>query len=156
MRKLEAAAVVPAAPAAVFEFLSELENHWRVADRFVEVVSLEPAGGVVRVSGPLGLRRTAITRVGRAERPSLLVGSAEIGSRTRARVSWRLTPRGPGTLVRLRAEVERAGPLDRLMLALGGRAWLERRFASALAHLARHFGAGEPAVRRGDPAPAAA
>jgi hypothetical protein len=156
VKTIEAAAVVPAAPGAVFEFLSELENHWRVADRFVEVVSLEPAGGVVRVSGPLALRRTAVTRVERAERPSLLVGTADMGRHTRARVSWRLTPRDPGTLVRLVAEVERAGPIDRLLLALGGRGWLERRFASALAHLARHFGAREPTGRRGDPAPAPA
>ena len=148
MRKLEAAAVVPAAPEAVFEFLSALENHWRVADRFVDVVRLDrPAGddhadgGVVRVTGPLGLRRTAMTRVERAEPPALLVGTADIGPRTRARVSWSLTPHAAGTLVGLAAEIERAAPLDRVLLGLGGRAWLERRFASALAHLARHFGA---------------
>jgi hypothetical protein len=156
VRTLEAAAVVPAAPEAVFDFLSELENHWRVADRFVEVVSLEPVGGVVRVSGPLGLRRTAITRVEQLERPTLLVGTADIGSRTRARVSWSLAPRDAGTLVRLAAEVERATAVDRLLLALGGRRWLERRFGSALAHLARHFGAREPASSRGGPAPAPA
>jgi hypothetical protein len=163
VRELEAVAVVPAAPEAVFEFLTALENHWRVADRFVDVVSLEgaagdghAAGGVVRVTGPLGLRRTAATRVERAEPPALLVGTANIGPRTRARVSWSLASYGGGTLVRLAAVVERASRLDRALLALGGRAWLERRFASALAHLARHFGAREPAVSRGGPALAGA
>ena len=65
---VEAAAVIPAAPEDVFAFLSDLQNHWRLADRFVEVVALESSdgggdGGTVRVRGPLGVRRTATTRV---------------------------------------------------------------------------------------------
>jgi hypothetical protein len=148
MKRIEAVAVVPAAPEAVFEFLSELRNHWAVADRFVDVVRLGAAGGVVRISGPLGLRRTAATRVMQVESPAFIVGTAEIGARTRARVSWLLSPRNNSTVVRLVARVERASPLDRLLLALGGRVWLERRFASALTHLAGHFGAREAPVGR--------
>ena len=139
MRPLEAVAVVPAPPAAVFGFLSELENHWKVADRFVDVLSLDGSGGVVRVSGPLGLRRTALTRVTAIEPPDRMEGTAEMGRHTRARVSWTLTGRGDSTLVRLAATVERSSALDRLLLTLGGRAWLERRFASAVAKLALSF-----------------
>jgi len=148
VRKLEAIAVVPAAPEHVFAFLSDLRNHWAVADRFVDVVQLGVAGGIVRISGPLGLRRTAATTVTHVQSPALIVGTAEIGARTRARVSWSLWPRDTSTVVRLAAEVEKTSPLDRLLLVFGGRGWLERRFASALAHLAGHFGAREPAVGR--------
>ncbi len=67
--EIEATAIVPAAPEEVFEFLSDLSNHWRLVDRFVEVISLTgpdggpPDSGVVRLRGPLGVRRTVHTRV---------------------------------------------------------------------------------------------
>jgi hypothetical protein len=166
MTKLEAVAVVRAPREAVFEFLSELDNHWRVADRFVDVIRLDGPGdgaadgGLVQLRGPLGLRRTVLTRVERMEAPALIVGTADIGTRTRAHVYWSLSPsdtlsrspRDAGTVVSLAAEVHSASPLDRLLLALGGRAWLERRLASTLAHLARHFGVREPVAGPGGPA----
>ena len=79
---VEAAALIPAAPEEVFAFLSDLGNHWRLADRFVEVVTLESSevghadGGTVRVRGPLGLRRTATTRPASPARPSSRAGHA--------------------------------------------------------------------------------
>jgi hypothetical protein len=146
VRKIEAVAVVPAERERVFAFLSDLRNHWLVADPFVDVVRLGAAGGVVRISGPLGLRRTTATKVTRAEPPAFIAGTAEIGARTRAQVSWLLSPRGASTTVRLVAQVEQASALDRVLLALGGRAWLERRFAGALARLAGHLGAREAAL----------
>src|ERR687886_2366634 len=139
---IEAAALVPAPPEDVFAFLTDLRNHWRLADRFVEVVTLEASdgvhadGGKVRVRGPLGLRRTATTRVVAARAPRLMIGTAELEGGTRARVSWVIAARLRSTRVRLAAEIERAGPLDRLLLALGGRWWLRRRFASTLERLA--------------------
>ncbi len=129
-----------AAPAAtIFAYLADLEQHWQLADRFIEVVSLEPSpagaparGGVVRMRGPLGIGRVAHTRVIEADPPTTLAGSAEVGSGTVARVSWTLRPAGDRTHVRLEATVERASPLDRALLALGGGRWLERRFATIL------------------------
>ena len=140
MTEIVAARLVPAPPEAVFAFLADLANHWWLATRFVEVVDLDPSvdghgGGRVRVRGPLGLRRTALTRVEHARTPQLVVGSARVGRRTRARVSWTLGARGAGTWVRLAATVERASTLDRLLLRAGGRAWLEGRFAGTLARL---------------------
>jgi polyketide cyclase/dehydrase/lipid transport protein len=154
---VEAAALVPAAPEEVFAFLSDLRNHWRLADRFVEVVTLESAergpadGGTVRVRGPLGVRRTATTRVVAAREPRLLIGTAELAGGTRARVSWVLGKRMSSTRVRLAAEIERAGTLDRALLALGGRWWLRRRFASTLERLAAEF-ARQPAQAGDQPA----
>ena len=153
---VEAAALVPAAPEEVFAFLSDLRNHWRLADRFVEVVTLEssqggPAdGGMVRVRGPLGLRRTATTRVVAAREPRLMIGTAELDGGTRARVSWVLGRRMSTTRVRLAAEIERASLLDRALLVLGGRWSLRRRFSSTLERLAAEFALS--AQRTGDQA----
>ena len=150
---VEAAALVPAAPEDVFAFLSDLRNHWRLADRFVEVVTLEASDGVhadggrVRVRGPLGLRRTATIRVVAARAPRLLIGTAELAGGTRARVSWTIAGRLGSTRVRLAAELERARRLDRLLLAAGGRWWLRRRFESTLARLGRELAAATDAER---------
>jgi uncharacterized protein YndB with AHSA1/START domain len=149
---IEATTTVAAPPEEVFAFLADLGNHWIVADRFVEVVELHRReggtggdGGVVQVRGPLGLRRTATTRVVAAKAPRLLIGTAELGSGTRARVSWALAAHLGSTRVRLAATVERATPLDRAVLALGGRWWLQRRFAATVIGLAERFATGRAA-----------
>jgi hypothetical protein len=142
---IEAVALVPAAQEDVFAFLSDLGNHWKLADRFVEVLTLEASDGVhadggrVRLRGPLGLRRTATTRVVAAREPRLLIGTAELAGGTRARVSWQIAARVRSSRVRLAAEIERATPLDRALLALGGRWWLRRRFAATLDRLGREL-----------------
>jgi Polyketide cyclase / dehydrase and lipid transport len=139
---------VPAGREAVFAYLAQLSNHWRVADRWIDVISLDGDGdgGRVRVRGPLGLRRTARTRVLVARPGELLEGGAELG-RTRGRVRWSLRTAPGGTAVRLEAWVERAGPADRLLLALGGRAWLRRRFAATVRRLATSWPPGAPPAR---------
>ena len=138
---ISAARTVSASPEEVFAFLADLENHWAIADRFVDVVSLEGPpgarhGGLVRMRGPLELRRTARTRVLEAHPSERMVGQAEIGRATSARVQWTLDTHPDGTLVELAATVDRASALDRLLLALGGARWLRRRFAGALDRLA--------------------
>jgi hypothetical protein len=143
--EIEAAALVPASPEEVFDFLSDLGNHWRLVDRFVDVIELTgppgapPNSGLVRLCGPLGVRRTVRTRVTAVRHGRLIIGTAELGESTRARVSWTLAGRLGQTRVRLAAEVEHVGGLDRLLLALGGRAWLRRRFAFGLERLAERF-----------------
>ena len=149
--EIVATRTVPAPPHEVFAFLSDLENHWRLADRWIEVVSLDrPLGGRpearadrgrVRMRGPLGAGRTVATRVLNAEPPNSMAGSAELGRRTRARVSWSLVGRDGETEVTLSAGLEHAGLIDRLLLALGGRVWLRRRFGSVLERLAERFAA---------------
>lgn len=136
--------VVDASPQVVFDFLADLENHWLLTDRFVEVLTLErppgggPArGGTVRMRGPLGLGRTVRTRVVEAAPAKVIAGTASVGERTEARVRWTLTPSSRGTRVRLEATVERVGHAELVLLAAGGRRWLERRFTSILQTLAR-------------------
>jgi uncharacterized protein YndB with AHSA1/START domain len=143
--EVEATAVVAAPPDEVFEFLSRLENHWRIAGRFVEVVSVNgDPGGTVRVRGPLGVRRTAHITVTAMRAPRLIIGVAELPAGTRARVSWTLASRLGDTAIRLAVQVEHASTLDRALLALGGHIWLQRRFADTLRELARAF-EGAPA-----------
>ena len=134
---IAARAIVSAERPLVFAFLADLENHWLLADRFVEVLSLEGPpgarnGGKVAVRGPLGIRRTATTRVVRSDAPESMEGTAEIGRRTRARVSWTLAQHPQGTRVRLEARVEEVGLLDRILLAMGGRRWLAHRFSKVI------------------------
>ena len=63
-------------------------------------------------------------------------GTAELSGGTLARVAWELSQdRSGGTAVRLSAQVERATAADRLLLALGGRGWMRRRFDAILERL---------------------
>jgi Polyketide cyclase / dehydrase and lipid transport len=149
---IEASADVSASPAVVFEYLSALDNHWRLADRWIEVLSLDagpgasagdrPDRGRVRMRGPLGLTRTAVTRVLVADPPTSIAGSAAIGRGTVATVGWTLHDLGGGTRVGLAAELESASLLDRVLLSLGGRQWLRRRFSAVLGRLVEAFVAG--------------
>lgn len=144
---IEAQALVAADPEAVFDYLARLDNHWRLMDGSVEVVHLDgdgddgPDRAVVRLHGPLGVRRTVHTRVLEVERPRVLRGRAGIGRRadggrvTEGEVVWALESDGEGTRVRLCATVRCASPSDRIVLRLGGRKWLQARFRAALARL---------------------
>jgi uncharacterized protein YndB with AHSA1/START domain len=136
---IEAARVVRATPEAVFRFLSELENHWSLAGRWVEVVALEDSTGRVRIHGPLGLRRTARTTVVDAQPDHVMHGTAELSGGTLARIAWELNEDAGGTAVRLSAEVEHAALADRVLLALGGRRWMAHHFAAILARLDQQF-----------------
>jgi uncharacterized protein YndB with AHSA1/START domain len=137
--RIEASRVVSASPEAVFAFLSDLDNHWELTGRWVEAVALAGSNGSVRIHGPLGLRRTAKTTVVDASPSHLIHGTAELSGGTLARIAWELNEDAGGTAVRLSAEIERAAPGDRLLLALGGRAWMEHRFAAILERLDQRF-----------------
>lgn len=146
MTQIEASRVVPAPLGAVFAFLSALENHWTLAGRWIEVLSLEPdaQGGRVRIHGPFGLRRTVTTRVEAIDPWRSIRGTAALGP-TCAEVSWTLAPRdADATHVRLTAVVIRAGRLDRVLLALGGARWMRRLFASTLERLPVTLGVSAP------------
>jgi uncharacterized protein YndB with AHSA1/START domain len=142
-------------PGDVFEFLTDLENHWLLADRFIEVVELDgpdrpSRGGRVRMRGPLGLRRTAVTRVLEIEPPTRIAGTAAIGARTLACVTWTLIPvNGSGTRVTLTATMARASVLDRTLLVAGGAPWMRRRLETILTRLDGALSSNGAAPRRG-------
>jgi uncharacterized protein YndB with AHSA1/START domain len=126
---------VSAPPERVFDFLADLRNHWRLERAFLEIDDAGERSGVIRVRGPFGLSRRAETRVLEADRPSRVAGRADLSGGTVGLVSWEIAPDGAGSLVRLSAEVPEASAADRVLLALGGRAWLRRLFERALANL---------------------
>lgn len=128
------------APAeAVYAFLAHLPNHERFTHRRLRLLSLsaDRAGGRIAVHGPFGIRRTAETRVTELRPHALVGGIARVGRRTSATVRWTIDAAGDRSAkVSLTATVLTLGPLDRLLLAIGGRRWLARGFAHTIAHLA--------------------
>jgi hypothetical protein len=148
MRSAGASATVHAFDAAIFAFLDDLANHWRLAGRWIEVVALHPHGGptrgaTVRLRGPAGVSRVVTTAVVEARPPALLHGHAEVGV-TRASVRWHVDGDGRRSHVAVEVELVRAHVLDRVLWALGGRRWLAARLGDALERLDGLVTAGEP------------
>lgn len=132
--RIEARRDVPLPRAELYAELSDLRGHWDLAGRWVEPIELRADGGVVRVRGPLGLRRTIETTLTELREPECVAGEARLGG-TRARIEWLLADDDAGTVVTLRADVLEAGPLDRALLALGGGRWMAGRFRATLKRL---------------------
>lgn len=128
--------VLPAAADDLFAYLADLERHWDLLPGRVQVLEIDGAGALVRLRGPLGLRRTVRTRITVLRAPRELHGRAGTAAGTVGTVRWSLEPRGRATHVAVSAEVERAAPRDRVLLALGGNFWLRRALAQALDQLA--------------------
>jgi hypothetical protein len=135
---IAASRLVRASPRGVHAFLAELGNHWLLGDRHLRLEALQAdgSGGSIRVRGPLGLGRRVHTTVTRVQAPTYLGGRAHIGAKTRTHVSWRIRAQGRDAVVQLTAVVVAVGVLDRLVLRLGGRRWLEAQFHDVLARLA--------------------
>ncbi len=149
MSTIVSSTVIHAPRTAVFAFLADADNHWRLAGGKIELLEIgdeseAPLGGIVRLRGPFGVRRQARTRVVRLEEPAVIAGVAQLGARTQGEVQWDLKALDVGrTEVVLSARVCSAGWVDQLLLALGGRLWLRRMFASTLRRLARQLAAEE-------------
>jgi hypothetical protein len=138
-RSISARKDVGVPPETLYAFLATLDNHWLLTDRFVSLVRLHgPAqsrtGGEITIRGPWGLRRHARTWLDTDEHGSRLVGTAVVGRRTVARVTWALTAIPGGTDVALTASVLAASPLDRALLIVAA-PWLRRRFLAAILRL---------------------
>jgi hypothetical protein len=156
-REIAATREIPAARGTIFGFLASLDNHAALGRGSLELLSLECRAGraneaVVRLRGPLAIRRTAATAITGTRAPESISGRAWIGPRTRAFVSWQIDSAPHGSTVSVGAIVETAGLRDRLLLALGGRWWLRRRFASALSCLSHRIAPTPAFVSGGDSA----
>ncbi|HEX8207592.1 MAG TPA: SRPBCC family protein [Solirubrobacteraceae bacterium] len=127
--------LVAAPPDEVFAYLADFPRHWNLLPGVVDVVEADDTGALLRLHGPLGVRRTVRTRVTRAHPPLELAGRARTADGSVAVVRWALSPVGGQTRVRLSAEVERTSKLDRALLAMGGERWLDRALARAVARL---------------------
>lgn len=134
------ASLTLAAPCdAVYDFLVRLPNHALIGGRGLRLDSVSGDGrsALISLHGPLGLRRTASTTVTIRDRPHGFGGTALVGRRTMAKVRWAIAPAGTGSRVSLTATIVRAGPMDRLLLAIGGRWWVARSFTRAIASLGK-------------------
>ena len=142
----------------VIRFLADLEHHVRLAPESVQLLWLSRRPGrraraVVRLTGPLGIQRTASTELLQARPANSIAGQARIGERTVASVAWRVEENCGGSVVTLTATVDAASTVDRLVLLLGGHRWLARRFETALERLSELLTASpyrtseEPAAR---------
>lgn len=137
---ITASAELAQRPEAVFDFLADLRNHVLLAPDSVELRSRDlpsnlPVQAIVRLRGPLAIRRTATTEIVSTTRPALIAGRASIGTQTRVSIAWTIASQPGGSSVSLRVIVHATGLLDGLVLKLGVRRWLQRRFADALACL---------------------
>jgi hypothetical protein len=131
-------ALLVRAPAhAVYDFLERLPNHALITGDGLrlEGVAADGMSALISMRGPLGIRRTARTRVTTRHRPWGFGGTAAVGRRTVAYVHWAIDCTDAGSLVALTATILRAGALDRLLLTIGGRQWLARSFDRAVALL---------------------
>jgi Polyketide cyclase / dehydrase and lipid transport len=133
---------------AVIRFLADLEHHVRLAPESVQVLRLSrppgrPVRALVRLKGPLGMQRMASTELAQTRLANPIAGKARIGERTVASVAWCVEDDDGGSVVTLRATVDAASPIDRVVLLFGGRRWLTRRFEAALERLS-HLLAAAP------------
>jgi hypothetical protein len=141
-RSIRACKSVRVAPETLYEFLARLDNHWLLTDRFVSLERLHGplesrTGGEITICGPCGLRRHARTWLDIDEGGSRIVGTAVVGRRTLARVTWTLTRITGGTDVELTASILAASPLDRALLPVAA-PWLRQRFLAAIERLEEH------------------
>src|SRR6266568_4877769 len=134
MTTVSAARLVEAPISVIYGFLEQLPNHERLTGDRLRLVRLatDRQGARMLIRGPFGLRRTAETTITYRRVPYALGGTATTGRRTTAEAHWTLDPADTGTVVALTAIVHRMGPLDRLLLSLGGRHWLRSAFEQAL------------------------
>jgi hypothetical protein len=124
-------------PHTVYDFLQRLPNHALIGGRGLRLdgVTEDGRAALITLRGPLGIRRTAYTTVTDLRPPHGFGGRALVGKRTKAYVTWTIEQAETGSFVTLSATIVRAGPMDRLLLALGGRWWVARSFKQAIALL---------------------
>jgi uncharacterized protein YndB with AHSA1/START domain len=130
---------LPHPPEDVFAFLADLDKHWRLTDRSLRLVDVaaDRRMGRIAMRSPVGLRRIARTEVTTISPPRRFGGVAAVGRKTRARVMWDVAPHEEGARVELTATVLEASSPDALLLAVGGRRWLQSRFERVLERLAQ-------------------
>jgi hypothetical protein len=124
----------------VHAVLSDIDAHHRLADDGIQLLDTNHQRarprGLIRVNPPIPLSWTIRTEM-ICDEPDRVVGIAAIGEREAADLVWQLDQREGGTLVRLEATTRDLSSLEQLLLKLGGRWWLRRRFSSTLRRLER-------------------
>jgi uncharacterized protein YndB with AHSA1/START domain len=142
----------------VFDYLQDIANHPEFTDHFLVDWHLtridsvgRGAGARFRVKAPGNRFSWADVTFAEVDRPHRIVEVGRTGKNNRVRTlgTYDLAP-GPGATTRVRFTLETlpATLSDRLQEALGGRAWLKRKNASALRRLRSILERGEGRGRR--------
>lgn len=131
----------------VFEYLADISNHAEFTDHYLvdwHLTREDPygkgAGARFKVKAPLNRFPWADVTFAEVQRPHRIVERGRGGKYNRIRMLGTYTfDQGPGgtTRVQFTFETEPVLPSDRLMEALGGRAWSKRQAARAMRRLRR-------------------
>ncbi|MGZ6670096.1 MAG: hypothetical protein ACXVH3_36160 [Solirubrobacteraceae bacterium] len=92
------------------------------------------------------------TSLAYTQSPEAIVGRVEAGRRSRGTVRWSIQRSDVGSWVQVVAHADALGPLDAVLLRLGGRRWLARSLELALDGLEEQM-RRQPAADPGDPEP---
>jgi uncharacterized protein YndB with AHSA1/START domain len=129
----------------VFEYLADIANHAEFTDHFMvdwrltrEDTYGTGAGARYRLKAPLNRFPWADSTFVEVERPHRIVEVGRAGKYNRIRTLgvYEIEP-APGNTSRVRftLETEPKLPSDKLMEALGGRAWMKRKLGKAMRRL---------------------
>jgi uncharacterized protein YndB with AHSA1/START domain len=129
----------------VFEYLSDIANHAEFSDHYLvdwRLLREDPygigAGARFRVKAPLARFSWADVTLAELTPPYRIVEKGRTGKFNRVRTlgTYTLSPAASGTKrVEFMLETEPVLLSDRLMEAMGGRAWIRRQSAKALRRL---------------------
>jgi hypothetical protein len=148
-RRVKARGSLPQPPSVVHGFLADAANHHRLTGPGVALVGADGHGdtisGTLVLTGPLRIRRTAISRVTTSVEPTVLSGVARLGRSSTANIRWELHERDGGTTVELTVELTALSRPDRVLLALGARRWIGRLLGDTLARLSGALSAADRA-----------
>lgn len=129
---VSAARSISAPAERIFAFLERLEHQFELIGSRAERLPAEGAGLRVRLRGPLGIRRTVRASLTYARSPESIVGRAEARRGSRATVRWSIQRSDVGSWVQVIAHTDALGPVDAMLMRLGGRRWLARSLELAL------------------------
>jgi uncharacterized protein YndB with AHSA1/START domain len=145
--------VVSAPRERVFDYLQDIANHPEFTDHFLVDWHLtridsvgRGAGARFRVKAPGDRFSWADVTFAEVDRPHRIVEVGRTGKNNRVRTLgvYELSPAAPGTTrVRLTLETIPATLSDRLMEALGARAWTSRKMKRAMRRLRAILEQGE-------------
>jgi len=130
--EVRAARSISAPAEPIFVFLERLEHQFELIGGRAECLAAAGAGVRVRHRGPLGIRRTVRASLTYARSPESIVGRAEAGRGSRVTVRWSIQRSDVGSWVQVIAHADALGPVDAMLVRLGGRRWLARSLELAL------------------------
>ena len=147
MATIEVSRLIGVRRPEVHALLADVEAHALLSVRGLQLVAAADAPssphGLIRVNPPGPLKRTVSTVMSHRDNPSTIAGTARIGRRRVADIVWSLDSRGSDTLVLLSARTRKLSRVEHVVLVLGGRWWIRRRFRKVLERLDNSLSRGE-------------